>query len=272
MNKTNRNIYIALILIICLALAGLNAYSINTHQLKVRQEYLKNPKINEDLDGKLIAYFTDLKYGSLVDDNILDKIKNKINDFKPDIIIFGGDLISSEINKEDEERLIDFLKDIDCEYGKYAIIGDKDNDEVINYYHLGDFNILDNISERIYIDSKNYFNLVGLNTRNIDITKAYEDVNLNNFTLCISHYPDNFNKLPYERTDYVLSGHSLGGQVYLPLINLFNRQEGNKNHIKGKHIKNNTTLDISNGIGFENKKVRFLADSEIVFYKLTYQP
>ena len=66
----------------------------------------------------------------------------------------------------------------------------------------------------------------------------------------------------------MLSGHSLGGQVYIPLINLFYRPEGAINYYHGKYNNGNTILDITNGIGTINKNIRLFADAEIVTYKL----
>lgn len=269
----NRIIYIILGLIFCLGLCSLNAYSINTNQLKLRQEEIKSDKFDESLNGKLIAYFTDLKYGTFINDEMLNKLDKKLSDFNPDIIIFGGDLIDGNLDHEKEESLLNFLTNLKAPYGKYAILGDEDNNDYLNdLYQKSNFNILNNTNEKIYIDSKKYFNLIGIDTKNKDIDAAYNNINILDFNLVVTHYPDSFNDLPLEKTDYVLAGHSLGGQVYIPLINLFTRQEGYNSYIKGKHVKNNTTLDISNGIGYENKKVRFLADSELVLYKLTYQP
>ena len=55
---------------ICILLTSLlcyyNATQINTKQIAVRQEILRSQKIDEDTDGLLIAYFSDLYYGSLL--------------------------------------------------------------------------------------------------------------------------------------------------------------------------------------------------------------
>ena len=68
----------------------------------------------------------------------------------------------------------------------------------------------------------------------------------------------------------MLSGHSLGGQIYLPIISLFTRNEGCKKYYTGKITKNGKTLDITNGVGRIHNNARFLADSEIVLYRLDY--
>ena len=60
-----------------------------------------------------------------------------------------------------------------------------------------------------------------------------------------------------------MAGHSHGGQTYIPLISLFNREAGAINYLRGKHTKNNVTLDITNSVGLKEKSIRFLADAEI---------
>ena len=50
-----------------------NAVKINTKQIKIREESIISDKIDEDLDGMLIAYFSDLNYGEFVDSQFLNK-------------------------------------------------------------------------------------------------------------------------------------------------------------------------------------------------------
>lgn len=256
--------------VIVIALLLINALVINPHQLKVREERIKTTESN--LEGFLIAYFSDLHYGKNFKEKDLDVLVNKINDIKPDILVFGGDLLSN-IESKDLGYLKEGLVALNGKYGKFAVLGDEDfiNDETINILKDCDFTILDNKNEKIYVNGS-FINIVGIDpivngSPNIEI--AYEGVNHNYYTIVVSHCPDIANSLQFDKTNLILSGHTLGGPVYIPLINYFYRPSGAKTYFKGKYNIKGANLDISNGVGTKNKDIRLFADAEIVLYKFT---
>ncbi len=270
MPKIKKIIILLLTCIGILLITIYNAKYVNTKDITVRKETLSSDKIDKNLDDLLICYFSDLHYGNYLDDSDLDNIAAKINEFNPDIIIFGGDLIDNPISGDKQTKLNNFLRSLNSKYGKYAILGDKDNEylsQVTTIYNECDFRLLDNAFERIYVDGS-YINIVGINCNNPNYTSAYEGQNAIYYTIAITHYPDLADNLTSANTDYILSGHSLGGGVYIPLINLFNRPTGAMNYYKGKNTVNSMTLDISNGLGTIKNDARLFADAEIVIYKL----
>ena len=264
---------IILIVIACLSIIVITIYNaliINPKDFTIREETIVSNKITSDIDGLLIVYFSDLHYKTYIDENDLEIIETKINAFKPDIVIFGGDLFDNALSGTELASLNNFLRNIEAKYGKYAILGDVDNtyyDQVNTIYKETNFKLLDNSNQKIYINGS-FINLIGLNSLSLDSETALKGVNENYYTFCISHYPDLINDIDTTKIDYMLSGHSLGGQVYIPLINLFYRPEGAINYYHGKHNNNNIIVDITNGIGTINKNIRLFADAEIVTYKL----
>lgn len=268
---------------ICILLTSLlcyyNATQINTKQITVRQEILRSQKIDEDTDGLLIAYFSDLYYGSFIDHEYIDSMANKLNSYHPDLIIFGGDMFESSIaNKlvqEDIDYLVHTFKSLNAPLGKFAILGDQDtlNTGVLeNIYNQSDFEILSNSNKKIGIDKNSFINIVGINplvSGNPDPALSFTGVNSSAYTLVVSHCPDIFDDLSSYEFDYMLAGHSLGGQIYIPLISLFTRNEGCKKYYTGKITKYGKTMDITNGVGRINNDARFLADAQIVLYTLS---
>ena len=264
---------IILTIITCLALITLTVYNatkINPKDFTIRKETIVSNKITNDIDNFLIVYFSDLHYKTFIEDEDLETIKTKINSFDPDIVIFGGDLFDNALAGTDLATLNNFLRNIDAKYGKYAVFGDIDNsyhEQINTIFNETGFEVLNNSNEKIYINGS-FINLVGINCLSPDINLALEGINQNYYTFFISHYPDLISDIDKTKIDYMLSGHSLGGQVYIPLINLFYRPEGALNYYHGKYKNENMTLDITNGIGTINKNIRLFADAEIVVYKL----
>src|SRR5699024_10965522 len=102
-----------------------------------------------------IVQFSDLLINSTKNVNDLENIVNQINEMKPDIIVFTGDLIYRDYNisEEEIENIKVNLKKLDCTLYKYAIIGDNDAENVDLYKEIindSGFILLDNQSSYIF--------------------------------------------------------------------------------------------------------------------------
>lgn len=267
--------------LLCLGLVFLNAFHSNNNQLKVREETITSAKFNKSFNGITIGYFSDLHYGNFIDDGFLDMFKERMNSYNPDVIIFGGDLVDhySTLSLDDEERvhLVECLSSFNPKFGKYAVLGNHDLDSeevkatISSLLEESGFKIITNTSTRIYINKNNYFNIVGIDSMSLgepNIEEAFANVDSTRFTFTVTHCPDIFDDIPKTKTDYVLSGHSHGGQIYIPIVSMFERSYGCEKYYRGKTKDGNTILDISNGVGRTKTNARLNADAEIVIYKL----
>lgn len=243
-----------------------NSLCVNPYQVKVREEVITSSKIDSNLNNTYVMYFSDLYYGSSTSDNTLKTIKKKVNNLNPDIIIFGGNLIYDE--SLDTSSLRTFLSELNPSHGKYAVLGESDSDLAIDVLNSSGFKILNDETASLYINGS-YLNIVGLTPELNEHEGIFNDLNLEYFTFVVSSYGDNANKIDTSNFDYFLAGNSLGGLVYVPLINHLYRPTGSNTYYHGKSTNNNLTIDVSNGVGTKDKKIRFAADSEIVIYRLT---
>lgn len=277
-----KKILIGLLAALCLiGTVWVNATLINTRQLTLREEVLSSEKIDADTDGLLIAFFSDLDYGRFIDRDFLDKTVEEIRSFHPDLILFGGDLLDpsivSEISQEDLDYLMNSLKSLQARYGKYAVYGDDDlrsRDKADYVYTNAGFKVLDNRSQQISIDRNSAISLIGISPLvegQPDIVTAFSGTGTAHYNIVLSHCPDLFDDLGEHEFSYFLSGHSRGGQIDLPIIDLFGRPEGCRKYFSGKITRNGKTLDITNGVGRIDTDARLNADAEIVFYTLRTQ-
>lgn len=258
-----------------------NALAINPHKLTIREEILTSNKIDDYLDGLTIAYFTDLHYGNFTLDEDLDKCVTTINSIKPDIILFGGDLIDhyaiNRMGNGNKDILIEKLSSLDAKIGKFAVLGNHDlasedaKVTISSILETAGFSIITNANRQIFNGGNSCINLIGIDSLangSPNVSLAYDGISEGAYTLVLSHCPDVFDDLRANSTDYVLAGHSHGGQVYIPIFNRFYRPYGCIKYFTGKHRSGNAILDISNGVGLTNKSIRLFADAEVVFYKL----
>lgn len=278
MKKIILTIVIAILLISAVVC---KAVLYNPHHLTIRTEELKSNKIDPSLNGTKILYFSDLHFGEFTKDEDVIECINTINKLSPDIVIFGGDLIdnysTTHITQDQRQFLISNLKKIKTTQGKFYILGNHDlenegsKEDIETILIASDFTSLINTNSRIYNGTNSYINIIGLDSLlkgEPNIENAYKDIDSSTYSITFTHCPDLFDQLPLDKTDYVISGHSHGGQIYIPLINILYRASGCNKYFHGKHTKNATTLDISNGVGLTSYSIRFQANSEIVLYKL----
>lgn len=281
-NKYMKKIIILIsILILLITTIIWKSISYNPHHLTIRTEELKSSKIDQALDGTKLIYFTDLHYGKYTKDEDINNCVDTINKLDADVIVFGGDLIDdyphTQLTQEQKNFLISKLKSLKASQAKYYILGNHDEfdeqskEEIETILELGGFVSLVNTNNKIYNETNSYFNIVGVDSYlkgEKDISKAYSGIDPSKYTLTFIHCPDEFDDLPLENTDYVIAGHSHGGQIYIPIFDMLYRSRGCEKYFHGKHNKNATTLDISNGVGLTSYSIRFNASAEIVYYKL----
>lgn len=240
----------------------------------VRKEYkIINKDLPSSFYGLKIVHFSDLYYGSSINEKELIKIVSELNLAKPDIIIFSGDLIDKDTTytQDMESILIKYLSKIDSIYGKYYVSGD--NDKYKNsYYSLmekSDFTSLDNDCEDITSKSNDSITICGLDTNSKDTTFLNKDLkNNNNYKLMIMHYPDYYNKIKDYNFNLILAGHSYNGQFRLPFINGIISKKNAKDYMNEYYKINDSDFYISSGFGTDNINMRFIDKPSFNLYRL----
>lgn len=269
------------LIIIILSFYSYNTY-ISTVKVKVREYRLVNQKIPTTFNGTKIIQFSDLHYGSTMFIDNIKEIKKMINKRKPDIIIFTGDLIDSHysITEKEKEELTKELLSLNTTLGKYAILGDEDNSELLSLYNQAGFTVLNNDYDIIYQKDNNPILLIGLsslnkNEQDLDNGFRYfkeENANQNIYTIVAVHEPDSITDIKslYE-PDLILAGHSHNGNVIIPLIDMpIEIPEGAKKYNKPYYMLDNTEIYISSGLGTNNKfGIRLFCRPSINFFRIT---
>ena len=265
------------ILIISISFFSYTTY-ISTTKVGVREYRIKNKKIPPTFNGIKIIQLSDLHYGSTMTLKEVKKITNLVNERKPDIIVYTGDLISTEskIDNKEKEKLINELKKMNSTLGKYAILGDEDKEEISTIYNQSDFTLLKNEYDLIYKEDNTPILLIGLSSlkNNQDIEQAYsyfkeETHNSNIYTITILHEPDVVDKITYN-TDLFLAGHSHNGNIQIPIINYpIVKYENAMKYNKEYYNLNNSKLYISSGLGTNKIDLRLFCRPTINFFRLS---
>jgi len=275
----NATFKVALWLFIILAIGFIILRYIGTSGIVVKEQSLTYSNLPESFHGTKIIQFTDLHYGSTVKTKELKKLVDKINEIKPDIIVFTGDLVDKNysINKTEQNELKHELNRMNATLGKYAVQGNHDKKHFDNIMKDTDFIVLDNSYDFIYKDGYFPILITGIGSsilKNVDIDKTYsyfkeENANQDIFVISLLHEPDSIdNILEKYKVDLAFAGHSHNGQVRLPFTPALVKVLGAKKYYEAEYDINNTKLLISGGIGTSNYPFRLFNHPSINFIRL----
>ena len=282
--KIWQKIVIVLSLLVCIGGAlAYDAFYTAPKRYSVRYETLSSIYIPAQLNDVNILFFSDLDYGVFMDEQRLSKLVDTINSLSPDVVIFGGDLYdrqAGEITDDMKATVSSYLKKITAPLGKFSVLGEMDYlsqdrlTAVRQVLYDSDFEVLVNTSVNLRNGGSQAVSLIGLDSGlngYTDIDAAYANVSRTAYAIAICHTPDTAAEVPADITKYFLAGHSHGGQVYYFFGAMYTPEMATQ-YLRGKHSVNGKfTLDITNGVGTTEKDIRFLANAEVVLYRLQHK-
>ena len=251
---------ISIILIISITILSYGMF-IGARYTFVNEYKITDKKIPNSFHGLKIVQISDLLYPSLKS-NDLDKLTKKINELKPDILVFTGNIKRNnyELTKKDITTLNKFFNSLNSNIKKYAIYGNNDNDNLKLIFENTNFLILDNQEDIIYNGENESIKIIGFNAKKLDFSNITES---NDYTICLLSNPDKITKVN-NTCQVVFSGETLGGEIKLP----FTKGLDNHTYYKNYYLINQTKLYINNGLG-NNYNLRLFNHPSINFYRLT---
>ena len=257
--KKTTKIIVKITSIIFVSIFSFLCYSmfIGAKYLIVKENKITDNKLPSSFHGIKIVQFSDLLYPSF-NENDLENLKNKINELKPDIIVFTGNIkrLDYELTKNDISILKKFFNSLESSINKYAIYGTYDKN-ILDILE-DSFVILDNSESIIYNKEIDNIKIIGFNSNNVDTSKISDE---SNYNICLINNPDNINKIK-DVCDLTLAGNTLGGEIKIPFYKgILTDNKYYKNYYKEYNMY------ISNGIG-NNYRVRLFNRPSISLYRL----
>ena len=278
---------------------------IQPRRIKITRINVHNPYSETPLT---IAFLSDFHFGPYKSDNFGLRLTKLVNELTPDIIILGGDYICT---KNEEAKHIQSLKGLKPRIGIYAVMGNhdyigvympinrypkKEQPKILNKAIKGNKRVQELLLEikAKVIDGKQLLiedhklNIIGLKERYIQTSpnevarKAVTDMSKEGyFNLLISHNPDVIKSDPLKKVQLILSGHTHGGQIRLPIIGSIYPipTETKKNYTHGIYTieshENQKTEEqaspnfiISEGLGESGPRARLFSTPEIILINL----
>lgn len=270
-------IKLLVIIIITIFIVYLYSRYVETNSLKVHHQTINSSLIGKGKEVKILQ-FSDMHISYYFDEKDIKKVVEKINEEKPDIVFFTGDLID-EYNDYKNTNNIDniwlLLSDIKAPLGKYAVYGNHDygggaQKAYKTIMENSGFKILKN--EKVSFDEYN-INIIGMDDSifgKLEKEKLINMLDKGRYNIVLSHEPDVIEYLLEYNIDLFLSGHSHGGQVNLPFVKV--QPILAKKYTRGIYNFNNfrqTTLYVNVGLGTSQIPLRFMAPPELAVFVLT---
>lgn len=208
---------------------------------RVRLVNLNLPRLPRSFEGLRIVQISDLHLGSWASVDPIEEAAGIINNLDPDLVLFTGDIVNYSTNEA--FRFRDILKSIQAKHGVYAILGNHDYGDYVNWPSeeareknltlLYDFfkdigwKLLRNENDVIEIEGEKLA-LIGVENWSAssrfpklgDLPKAMDGIKDVPVKILLSHDPTHWEKevsLYYPDIDLTLSGHTHGFQFGVEL-------------------------------------------------------
>ena len=271
-NKTKR-VLLSILSLLILVIIALPFYAWKVEPFLVHVNHVELGKKNERTPLNVVQ-ISDLQVSEYYETNRLDKVIEKVNAQKPDILLFTGDLFDN-YSKYPEQMapMIEKLKAFKANIGKYAVWGNHDyGGGAVRVYEdvmsAGGFTVLRNQGETLTLSDGRQVFLGGLDDSllgnpSVSDTLAYRQ----NYAITMTHEPDVADAFIGTDTQLVLAGHSHGGQVWIPFYPI-------KNVLAEKYTRGLYQLDaitqlyVNTGIGTTSIHARFGVIPEVTQFTI----
>jgi predicted MPP superfamily phosphohydrolase len=222
-----------------------------------------------EFDGSRIVFISDL-HCKLIGRN-QNKLLRAITACNPDIVVFTGDMIDGD--HKDITPIKDLLIGLEGKYPMYAVSGNHEKDDILNYETLlkyyEEYGVVD-LDNRSLKLSKNgaHIGIYGLSYRDryfIKNTSHKPDKDENEFNILLYHDATVFSLISSYEYNLVLSGHTHGGIIRLPILGGLINNNGTflSKFDNGMYHINRSTLISNRGIG-DSDFPRFYNRPEVV--------
>jgi predicted MPP superfamily phosphohydrolase len=252
------------------AIGGTGAYGFmyGRHALAITRETLSIARLPPALAGLRIGLLTDIHRSFWVSHDDVAHAVSLLMVERPDLIVLGGDYVTYG-----DRRFVgpsaDALAPLGAPHGVFGILGNHDDDhDMPSALARNGVQMLKDARTRITIRNEPV-DLIGIRfwtKRQSDIASLARDIAP--LTMLLAHDPRRLTEAAALKIPLVLSGHTHGGQVVLPVVGAVAAQKFPV--AAGSATRDQSTLFVSRGIGTIYLPVRINCPPEVAL--LTLQP
>ncbi|MGA7830340.1 MAG: metallophosphoesterase [Terracidiphilus sp.] len=267
------------------AALALYAGEIERHWIEVGEREIRLHGLAENFDGFRIAQISDIHMDEFTEPFFLRHVVDRVNRLRPDMVLVTGDHVSYGMFSRNYAigaawQCASLLKELACKQ-TYAVLGNHDvvvgSREVTEALTANGIVVLKNASMPIERGGKRFW-LSGVD----DPVMGHPDLELaipesirnrpEEPVVLMCHAPDYIEDLlahPAGRSiGLMLSGHTHGGQVRLPLLGALLLPTLGQKYVQGWFRRAGIQLNVNRGIGTSGLPFRFDCPPEITVITL----
>jgi predicted MPP superfamily phosphohydrolase len=243
-------------------------YAWERHELEVTRATVPVAGLPPALAGLRVGLITDVHRSLFVSHDDVTRAVTKLMNETPELIVLGGDYVTWG-DRDYVQPSADALAPLSAPHGVYGILGNHDDDhDMPAALGRNGVQMLKDARTRLTIRNEP-IDLVGIRfwtKRQMDIAALTRDAAP--MTILLAHDPRRLTEATALGVPLVLSGHTHGGQVVLPVLGAVAAQKFPV--VAGIGRRERTTMFVSRGVGTIYVPVRINCPPEVAL--LTLQP
>lgn len=255
-----------------------------SYRVEVKKFELTLKRLPAEFDGFTIAQLSDFHYEKHFSAVPIRKAVQLVNALQPDLIALTGDFVTvGAFESNSHAKRYAALAAVPCaeilggmkaRLGKYAVLGNHDafsnSSFIIEALRAQNIQVLKNQSVPIETGSARFW-LAGIDDAleaQPDLTAAIEKIPQNDAVVLLAHEPDFADEAAQAPVDLQLSGHSHGGQIWIPGIGAPWLPPLARNYPRGLYRIGNLVLYTNVGVGTIRAPIRLNCVPEVTLITL----
>lgn len=238
--------------------------------LRVKRFEVELRRLPDQMDGLRIAFLSDFHVGEAISQGAARRAVRQALALKPDLILLGGDYLYEFWPHPD--KVAEILRPLRAPLGVYGVLGNHDfrgrTPEAKAALAEAGVGLLENQSVHIG-DRLVLAGVEELEGGRPDFAKALRGIPKSATVIALCHNPDLVYEAARHRVDLMLSGHTHGGQIRLPIFDaLLTNTNLPRKYAEGLFCFGHTRLLVTRGIGIVGLPIRFMCRPEVCLVTL----
>jgi|SRR5680860_78891 len=273
-----QNLNPALGLAVFILVVGIVSYGAwNARRPQVNHYDLTIAKQAGPLKRLHVVMVSDIHLGTIVHNGNLTKMVNMVNELKPDLILFAGDVFDENIESSNKQQISDNFRKLSAPYGVFAVLGNHEYiggnaKEAVDYLGEAGVKVLRDSS----LEIAGGFYLIGRDDRSgarfngvprQDLKSIMQGVDRSLPIILMDHQPSQLEEPVEQGVDLQLSGHTHAGQLFP--IQFITRRIFEDDW--GLLRKGNFQLIVSSGYGTWGPPIRLGNTPEVVDIMINFR-
>jgi hypothetical protein len=262
---------------------GLIAYAgfWDRHYLEILEQTVRLRRLPQAFHGLRIAQVSDIHYDEYAEPSFVREMVRRINTLHPDVVVLTGDFVTDGVQPRHLSARLSYpcaeiLSAIRCPH-RFASLGNHDTlvgwEVVVDALKVHGIPTLLNSSLPFERDGARLW-FAGIRSSTEDFPELHEAmpalVGPNEPVILLAHEPDYALHAAKYGVDLMLSGHTHGGQIRLPVFGTPGSMlpRGGRLFVRGYYNLDPLQLYVNRGIGTVTVPLRFRCPPEISLFTL----